>query len=846
MRNIHFCTYRSATKPVADTNFLTWEEIREAYFSQHSAIEQPEGESWKDYKRNRLPAFSFTELDPDNPTRSSKNVVSITAMVVDMDEIDREGFEKLVKWASQFECLIYSSPSHSTMDAPKARLIFPLSEPVRAAKWPRAWKALDEAVTAACGAKMDRACKDTGRCYFLPASTPQSLSEAPHFLTHTQGPTLPITDLISQQRASEGPSQYSPSAPALERTKKATLKELQSYQSAMPVDHELFVPLTQLSRGEAVVDADGHRHDLWSKLTSHLIVTKFADCEPSSFRALLTPSIEANNALRPEEAGSFDRDIDRLVEGAYEKLDNEEWQARNERFRKSLSGKIDPLSLELLEKQAFDANVSTEDYIRQAVISVGNAFFIRNPQGGYSINPVKKENLPFLIRDWVIPHLLEVSPHGPHDFFHMPKNAPPRIRGMAEILNTVGTEANQLEYDWRSDSLSFQFDAQGRIDTVSYGLASPPSITPTFDEDVQKWFEEFVGESYDQVVRWLCLATDLNAPLKALILFGSPGTGKTLFAKAVAHLFSKEDVTPAQQWPKNFGDVMSSPVVFADETLPPQWEGLSGLKELKTFLTEDSHIRDVKYRDPYYIRGFYRLIVAANDHDVFQIGAEHATLETQQAIAERFLYVGTGDKAIELINDLAGDTWGGLPMRVAEHLEWIRHNADPSYYVRQGRMGLASQQAMVRDMLQASDAKMSILVDWFIAFILNPEDVLVSKTNCRNIVVEDDGSIHITPNLLARKEIINLYNDSNRDWTEALVTKYLRNLADGECKRRRMRGVEKDIRRNFYQVRLEKLVTMREGNYSLEELKDALLSKGGIKDQIDKMCQPAKVVRMGE
>jgi len=100
--------------------------------------------------------------------RKAKHVKAVTCMVLDLDEgFDRAKADALCRQWVHFG---HTSWRH-TPDAPKARLVFPLSQPVPVAEWGEVWAA-GARWAAHHGLTTDPACKDPCRAYFLPVRPP--------------------------------------------------------------------------------------------------------------------------------------------------------------------------------------------------------------------------------------------------------------------------------------------------------------------------------------------------------------------------------------------------------------------------------------------------------------------------------------------------------------------------------------------------------------------------------------------------------------------------------------------------------------------------------------------------
>jgi hypothetical protein len=105
-------------------------------------------------------------LDPEaTAPRLGARPVGVSLLCLDLD-----GDCELVALAEAvrgWRHLWHTSPSHRP-EAPRARLVLPLVEPVPLDRWPEVWAAAERWAAAALGLTVDPACKDAGRGWFLP------------------------------------------------------------------------------------------------------------------------------------------------------------------------------------------------------------------------------------------------------------------------------------------------------------------------------------------------------------------------------------------------------------------------------------------------------------------------------------------------------------------------------------------------------------------------------------------------------------------------------------------------------------------------------------------------------
>jgi len=147
--------------------------------------------------KRRAPCWSparYRASEPGIAPRRLDAVEALTCLVLDVD--DGTPLRRLIEFAqsSGARWWAHTSWSHRE-DHPKARLIWPLEEPIAVAQWSAAWSAAQR-WAAANGITVDPQCKDSSRAYLLPATPPGG--EAP--LVVRSSPYLPRLNLADLQR----------------------------------------------------------------------------------------------------------------------------------------------------------------------------------------------------------------------------------------------------------------------------------------------------------------------------------------------------------------------------------------------------------------------------------------------------------------------------------------------------------------------------------------------------------------------------------------------------------------------------------------------------------------------
>lgn len=838
---MYYTTYSRVTSSQANQEDDEWSTIVEKHFTKHVVVGKPELMTDADFKKNAAPGFSPVKLIDGANTRASANVECVTMMVADIDDATYDQLRKLKAWAKQFECVFYSTLSHRSMQTPKFRLVFPLETPVSQERFPVVWQHFKQALLEVAGARIDKACKDSCRYYILPVLHSDSKQDD-HFCEHYTGPFLTAEKLLEFKV--EGLVRSEPTFEDRHNVaNKTTLKKRIASLSKKDPNNRHYEHLVALHKGDAIEDDDGNRRAAWLPLTGYIISTIYRDCTNESVKKVCYDSIIASAELKPDQGVTeFIEEIYAIIDSQFEKVDAGEWTTeRHERIKSTMQRrlKVDPLDQKGLEARADMADMSVEQYLKTYILQDGEAYFVRTPNDSYTTKSLRRSELPSVIRDIVMPRLIDVAPHKVDSFMQDDR----RMRSTDEILAEFSSVVSHVEYDWNYTGTALVEQEDGQLPFLRVGLMGTPQVPPKYHEHVAKWLALFCGDELENVKKWIAQASMLNRPLKALMFHGPRRTGKTLFAKAISQALGFDDCLLAAQWHDGKADYKQSPILLAEEGLPRPWKGSEGMKALKSFLTAQSHQRRQLYENFSTVRGFYRLIVTANDLDAFYAG-EHVPVQSQRAFSERFLFVDTPMAAHKFLSGFSADEQQRMyDCEIAEHFHWLRENLPIEYSTRTSRMGFESDESRITDLLQTTDARMSYLLDWFISLIMDPGMLTEDPDHNCKLFCDESGDIWVDPALFTKQDVFSLYHDQVRNWTENLAQKYLHDLSDNVVITAPRPHNEK-LNRRYYCVSLDKIVRLMHGSYDLEYLQYKTLSEGGLREKLMRAHAPVKDIKL--
>jgi hypothetical protein len=821
---------------------LSWDDLVSTLRDHQKTLRKEPGESHDDFKK-RQPAFNLCEPGEGTNGRAGKEVVSVTGAVLDMDHMTDEQVPPLMSWLREYNAVVYSTASHTDIKNPRLRIVLPLSEPVPAAEWPGVFAAISAEVERVCGAVPDPASKGAPKLNNMPVTPQDTADKVEPFFAVFDGEFFSprLRGIVNKSET------ISTSTEPKKREALATKQSLKSHikvlEGADP-NSKYLPPLRELL-AEKPIGTPGNRNQVLLELIAHLVCARFGDCTEASVYDLFRGSIgKAIQDVNDENADNLPAEIKGMIERAYAKIDSGEWTKRSTLTTKlEASGgmQIEPLTHEDLERRAKEAGVPVKEYLQHALIRSEGRFYIRKPHGGYFYHSTSKDDVTSYIRDYVWPQLRKVAPEGDYSFYKESKDGV-YLRPVEQIAQQFATTVKEVVFTWCDEHTRVTPQTTSSQGSLRSALKQAPIVEAKYIPHIDAWLRKFAGAQYETLVQWICQAPDMSKPLAALMMEGPRQVGKTAFATAMHHVCGgpnkgvKGAPIDADRWVKSFPEFDKSPIIYADEGVPTKWQGADGLKRIKSFLTNPVVSIDKKYHAPFEVEGYYRLIMAANDRDVFGLKEKAIPLMSQAAIAERILWIQISDEASAYLGTLRHDQleFQQFTMDIAAH---CLHLIETTEVERWGRMGVKTDTREVLQALQVGDAATSILTDWFISLLEKPQILCADKQAASGFIVEKDNLL-VSAQVLKDKDVLEYYYEGRRDWTTKYVRDKLHAMSDGN----QVRRVDSlGRRRRFHVISMDKLSALTEGDYDDAELVELLYRENGLKDRLENAAKPATV-----
>jgi len=288
---------------------------------------------------------------------------------------------------------------------------------------------------------------------------------------------------------------------------------------------------------------------------------------------------------------------------------------------------------------------------------------------------------------------------------------------LEKICNAWSWVADKIVGDYNRRTNDFDISTR----TLSLATARKREVPAVRHLDVEEWLQLLAGPRFDKVIQWLRGLAHLDKPAPALYLYGKSGAGKNLLAHGVAACWENQLVR-YEDIERYSGPLRQSPVVYADEGLPPKVD-FAWFRSLIT--TKIRRIRD-PYEAHFDLHGYIRLIVSANNFDLFKPGRISFTQDDADAIARRFLPIKVGTEAVDFLEALPIST-DEFRLKIPEYIQYLVHSegrVDP-----RGRFVVKSETSDIVD--RVSHARYPWFVELLINYLENPLQLESQYTGAR-------------------------------------------------------------------------------------------------------------------
>lgn len=300
-------------------------------------------------------------------------------------------------------------------------------------------------------------------------------------------------------------------------------------------------------------------------------------------------------------------------------------------------------------------------------------------------------------------------------------------------------------------------------------------LEPLEDPVVARWLELLGGNRASILLDWIAGITRHDRPNCVLFLPGDPGVGKSLLVRGLSRIWNADGATDFRTVTEAFNDgLRRCPLVVVEEGKWNRYDDITN--KLRRFVTDASRSINKKFHQPLELSGHLRLMVTANNLNIFA-GDQHAlTRADRDAIAQRFLEIIPRSEARDFLLSLPAEERDGLAAgdRIARHALWLVENRavnNPGRFWVEGEVD-----GSLADKITANDKSFgSWTHEWLARYLTNPFEV---ERENKALLYRKDGVVIVNP-----EAVINSWErllKNRRPPQAAEISNALKTLSSGE------------------------------------------------------------------
>lgn len=387
-----------------------------------------------------------------------------------------------------------------------------------------------------------------------------------------------------------------------------------------------------------------------------------------------------------------------------------------------------------------DPEEAAEWFRQRMIASDGRHHHVMRTDGSYNLRPVADSMLVPMIRELRMEDVIET---------HEMRGKSYQAKSTQSILNDHATPISQICCSARLQTAYIEGPAGHKILNMPVHRLNPKAV-PRKSADVDNWLQALFGDKYDLGIMWLSWALEVNAPICALNLCGTPGTGKGMFAQGLAECFESEKLNNGMALGKYNAGLLDSPLVWCDEGVPniKNDESLPLDQAFRTMVSGGSVTIRSMYQNPFNASIYPRILFTSNNRDILRdlVGRRDLTDDDIQAVEVRLLSIRVTEAARRFLtargNYKYSDGWihGKRSSKyiLAGHIRWLHENRAEDVY-GSGRLLVEGEvdTTLIRSMRLRSDSSQSV--------VLALLQMIESNNGTRQGIYVDDSRVWVTP-----------------------------------------------------------------------------------------------------
>ena len=395
-------------------------------------------------------------------------------------------------------------------------------------------------------------------------------------------------------------------------------------------------------------------------------------------------------------------------------------------------------------------------------------FFLR-PDGTYDPGSVMRDSLFVAARD-------RLAVFGDHiEYAYEDEQGKARRKTEKAFLEEYATVVRNVVFDMTRPRGGWDAKAE----TILFPAAAP-AVEPVGHEDVHNWLE-LLGDS---LIDMLACIPHFDRMLPALVLTGPAQCGKTVLAKGIGRAYGSDPLDSETAFGSfNAAAMTKQPIILMDEKVSEAYRK-EGTTLIRRFLTQGTRLLDEKYQARVELRGYPRLIIAANNLDVLNTREEMSS-EDRAAFSERLVHadLAAGQKYLLSMRDRIQPDWIDRN-HLAEHILYLAENWEIRN--RGVRFYVAGNHTRLHDGLASRSGYASDIAYWLLSYVTSPERV----TNAHLPIIFDDKGFRVNVNALVQGW--GHYLKDHKPPSPSQISRALKSLSTGKRQKLRCAGKNYD------------------------------------------------------
>ena len=342
-----------------------------------------------------------------------------------------------------------------------------------------------------------------------------------------------------------------------------------------------------------------------------------------------------------------------------------------------------------------------------AVLQHQSAHWLLRPDGSYHIKMGKKEELMLAARDHfpIFGDCISM-------FYEDPRTEELRRHNYESFRMEYATALIEVQYDQALTET--QYDPHKKKLAIA---CAAPQVKPVFHQSVQDWLLMIGGDVLVDMTAGMSRLTEM---LPALVLTGGPGTGKTLYANGVGHIWGTDPNTAEDAHTRFNADQMTrQPITFHDEKAGDAYSN-EGTSLVRRYTTQGERWIEAKYMPKVALLGYPRLIFAANNPHILDT-QESMTSDDREAFAARLIHIHLDDEHATWCEKNLKRTqrdWIGKH-HLSEHFYWLGLN----WEIRNpgARFMVQGPRTQLHESLAGGAGTAAEVIQWLLSYLASPD-----------------------------------------------------------------------------------------------------------------------------